>query len=48
MEILFNFKMKYIEEEIRLAVDIASGDDGYMSKKVIEIIKILNKEKVEV
>ena len=36
--------MHYSEEEIKLAIDIASGDDGYMSIKVIEILKALTKE----
>tara|TARA_Y100000401_G_scaffold70781_1_gene56878 strand:+ start:3111 stop:3269 length:159 start_codon:yes stop_codon:yes gene_type:complete len=31
----------YTEEEIRLAIDIASGDDGYMSNRTIGILKYL-------
>jgi len=33
--------MEYSEEDIREAVDIAIGDDGYKSNKVIEILKQL-------
>jgi hypothetical protein len=37
-------KKVYIQEEIELAIDIASGDDGHMSKKVIEILEKLTEE----
>ena len=30
---------KYTTEEIREAVDIATGDDGFRSKEVISILK---------
>jgi len=30
---------KYTAEEIREAVDIATGDDGFRSKEVISILK---------
>ena len=33
--------MRYSEEDIREAVDIAIGDDGYKSNEVIEILKEL-------
>ncbi len=36
--------MEYSEEDIREAVDIAIGDDGYKSNKVIEILKQLRSE----
>ena len=32
-------KVKYTVEEIREAVDIATGDDGFRSKEVISILK---------
>ena len=32
--------LKYTEEEIKEAVDIAIGDDGFRSKEVIEILNI--------
>ena len=34
-------------EEIKLAVDIAIGDDGFRSKEVIEILKVMAKEEFE-
>ena len=37
----------YIQEEIQLAIDIASGDDGHMSKKVMEILEKLTEEEEE-
>jgi hypothetical protein len=40
-------KKVYIQEEIELAIDIASGDDGHMSKKVIEILEKLTEEEAE-
>jgi hypothetical protein len=36
--------LKYTEEEIKEAVDIAIGDDGFRSKEVIEILKVIKKE----
>ena len=36
--------LKYNEDEIREAVDIAIGDDGFRSKEVIEILKVIQKE----
>jgi|TARA_R110000744_G_scaffold67328_6_gene137320 hypothetical protein len=36
--------LKYNEDEIREAVDIAIGDDGFRSKEVIEILKVIKKE----
>ena len=37
--------VKYTKEEIKEAVDIAIGDDGFRSKEVVEILKIMDKEK---
>jgi len=37
--------VKYTEEQIKIAVDIAIGDDGLRSKEVVEILKIMDKEK---
>jgi hypothetical protein len=34
-------------EEIKLAVDIAIGDDGFRSKEVCEILKVFWKEREE-
>jgi len=34
----------YNEDMIREAVDIAVGDDGFRSKKVLEILKYLAKQ----
>ena len=31
--------VKYTEEQIRFAVDIAIGDDGHRSKEVIDILE---------
>ena len=39
--------LKYTEEEIREAVDIAIGDDGFRSKEVIEILKVMKKREFE-
>jgi hypothetical protein len=39
--------VKYTKEEIREAVDIAVGDDGFRSKEVIEILKIMKKREFE-
>ena len=36
--------LKYTEEEIKEAVDIAIGDDGFRSKEVIEILKVMKRE----
>ena len=36
--------VKYTEEQIKIAVDIAIGDDGFRGKEVIEILKVMNKE----
>ena len=36
--------LKYSEEEIKEAVDIAIGDDGFRSKEVIEILKVMKRE----
>ena len=36
--------MKYTENEIREAVDIATGDDGMKSKQVLEILALLRLE----
>ena len=35
----YEIDRKYSEDEIRIAVDIAVGDDGFRSKEVIEILK---------
>ena len=35
----------YSEEQIKLAVDIAIGDDGHTSNEVIEIVKKLKENK---
>ena len=40
--------VKYTEEQIKVAVDLAIGDDGFRSKEVIEILKIMNKERYQV
>tara|TARA_R110000824_G_scaffold7685_1_gene34670 strand:- start:2681 stop:2818 length:138 start_codon:yes stop_codon:yes gene_type:complete len=37
--------LTYTEEQIKEAVDIAIGDDGFRGKEVIEILKIMDKEK---
>ena len=34
-------------QEIKLAVDIAIGDDGFRSKEVCEILKVFWKEREE-
>ena len=39
--------VKYTKEEIRAAVDIAIGDDGFRSKEVIAILEMWAKEKYE-
>jgi len=36
--------LKYSEEEVREAVDIAVGDDGHRSNEVIEILKHFKNE----
>lgn len=36
--------LTYTEDQIREAVDIAIGDDGFRSKEVIEILKIMKKK----
>ena len=38
---------KYTAEEIREAVDIATGDDGFRSKEVISILKTNVSKKTE-
>ena len=35
----YEIDRKYTLEEIKIAVDIAVGDDGFRSKEVIEILK---------
>ena len=37
--------LTYTEDQIREAVDIAIGDDGFRGKEVIEILKVMSKEK---
>ena len=39
--------VKYTEEQIREAVDIVIGDDGFRSKEVIEILEMFAKEEKE-
>ena len=39
--------IKYTEEQIKEAVDIAIGDDGFRGKEVIEILRVLTKERFE-
>jgi len=39
--------IKYSEEQIKEAVDIAIGDDGFRGKKVIEILRVLTKKRFE-
>ena len=39
--------VKYTEKQIKEAVDIAIGDDGFRSKEVIQILKVMNKEKYQ-
>tara|TARA_R110002020_G_scaffold159319_1_gene343035 strand:- start:1490 stop:1630 length:141 start_codon:yes stop_codon:yes gene_type:complete len=39
--------LKYTKEEVRAAVDIAIGDDGFRSKEVIAILEMWAKEKFE-
>ena len=39
--------VKYTKEEIRAAVDIAIGDDGFRSKEDIAILEMCAKEKYE-
>ena len=34
----------FTKEEVRSAVDIVIGDDGFRSKEVIEILKIMKKK----
>jgi len=36
------YKPKYTIKEIREAVDIVIGDDGFQSKEVIRVIKIVH------
>ena len=36
--------MRYTEEQVREAVDIAIGDDGFRSKEIIEILRIILEE----
>tara|TARA_R100000152_G_C6663205_1_gene101532 strand:+ start:278 stop:460 length:183 start_codon:yes stop_codon:yes gene_type:complete len=38
---------KYNEDQIKLAVDIVIGDDGFRSKEVIEVIKQIKQEEEE-
>ena len=40
-------KVKYTVEEIREAVDIATGDDGFRSKEVISILETNVKQNTE-
>jgi len=37
--------VKYTKEQIKEAVDIVIGDDGFRGKEVIEVLKVMNKEK---
>ena len=37
----------YNEDQIKLAVDIVIGDDGFRSKEVIEVIKQIKQEEEE-
>ena len=39
--------VKYTEEQIKEAGDIAIGDDGFRGKEVIEILKVMAKEEFE-
>jgi len=39
--------IKYSEEQIKEAVDIAIGYDGFRGKEVIEILRVLTKERFE-
>ena len=39
--------VKYTKEQIKEAVDIVIGDDGFRGKEVIEILKVMNKEKYQ-
>ena len=39
--------MKFTEQQIREAVDIVIGDDGFRSNEVIEVLKMMSKEKDE-
>ena len=39
--------VRYTEEQIKEAVDIAIGDDGFRSKEVIAILKVLTKGRFE-
>ena len=40
--------MKSTEQQIREAVDIVIGDDGFRSNEVIEVLKMMSKEKDEI
>ena len=40
--------MKFTEQQIREAVDIVIGDDGFRSNEVIEVLKMMSKEKDEI
>ena len=37
-------KPKYTVEEIQTAVDIVIGDDGFRSKEVIKVLKVIKKQ----
>lgn len=39
--------MKFTEQQIREAVDIVIGDDGFRSNEVIEVLKMMSKENQE-
>jgi len=39
--------MKFTKQQIREAVDIVIGDDGFRSKEVIEILEMMTKEEFE-
>ena len=44
----YNNAMYYSEEEVKLAIDIAVGDDGHTSEKAMAILKTLggNNERI--
>lgn len=39
---------KYSLEDIKLAVDIATGDDGFMGAKAVEILKLWRAKKPDI
>jgi len=40
-------QMKFNKKQIKEAVDIVIGDDGFRGKEVIEVLEMMSKEKDE-